>query len=191
MTRVSQKRHAPESPFGQRISIEQCPLERLIDRREDRRDLADATPHSSLRHRRLNRGSDHCSRVHARFFANCYKVQKTAGRNVIVDEVSAWPDPVCDIEREAEMRDAFCGSKPPIGDLPGEPSISSPNSHPRTRECIPSAPIRRSPRSDPPSSKWAVTPLSSCPMSTKRRPSLMSWGPNASARRATRSARWK
>src|ERR1700722_4998492 len=38
-----------------------------------------------------------------------------------MDKVSAWPDPVCDIKREAEMRDAFCGSKPTIGDLPGEP----------------------------------------------------------------------
>lgn len=38
-----------------------------------------------------------------------------------MDEVSAWPDPVCDIEREVEMRDAFGGSKPPMGDLPGEP----------------------------------------------------------------------
>jgi hypothetical protein len=38
-----------------------------------------------------------------------------------MDKVSVWPHPVCDIEWEAEMRDAFSRSKAPIRDLPGEP----------------------------------------------------------------------
>src|ERR1700685_1589001 len=38
-----------------------------------------------------------------------------------MDKVSVWPHPVCDIEWEAEMRDAFSRSKAPIPDLPGEP----------------------------------------------------------------------
>src|ERR1700733_15776965 len=37
-----------------------------------------------------------------------------------MDKVSVWPHPVCDIEWEAEMRDAFSRSKAPIRDLPGE-----------------------------------------------------------------------
>ena len=35
-----------------------------------------------------------------------------------MDKVSAWPHPVRDIERKAEMCDAFRGSEPPIRDLP-------------------------------------------------------------------------
>src|ERR1700734_1047215 len=38
-----------------------------------------------------------------------------------MDKVSVWPHPVCDIEWETEMRDAFSRSKAPIRDLPGEP----------------------------------------------------------------------
>jgi hypothetical protein len=57
----------------------------------------------------------------SRLFADRYKVQKSTGGNVVVDKVSAWPHPVCDIKWKAEVRDAFSGSKSPIRDLPREP----------------------------------------------------------------------
>jgi hypothetical protein len=41
MTRVSQKRHAPQCPFRQRIAFEQRPLERLIDYRSQPRLASD------------------------------------------------------------------------------------------------------------------------------------------------------
>jgi len=56
-----------------------------------------------------------------RLFADRYEVQKSTGGNVVVDKVSAWPHPVCNIKWKAEVRDAFSGSKSPIRDLPGEP----------------------------------------------------------------------
>src|ERR1700756_5727541 len=119
MTSVAQKRDTPLRPFRKWITIKQPPLERLIDRGEDRRNLRMPTlivlcglgDRTAVRPLFARPG---------RFFADRDKVQKSTGGNVVVDKVSAWSHPVCDIKWKAEIGDAFRGSEPPVCDLPRE-----------------------------------------------------------------------
>src|ERR1700688_4269458 len=98
MTRISQKSYASLSPFGQWIAIEQRPFERLVDSRQDRRNLRmpPLIVFYGVAYRTAIRPL--FSRP-ARLLADRYEVQKSAGGNVVMDKVSARPHPVCDIER--------------------------------------------------------------------------------------------
>src|SRR5579863_9407900 len=113
MAGVSQERDTPLCPLRQRIAIEQRPLERLIDRGEDRRHLR--MPSLVVPYRV---GDGPAIRplfaCPGGLFADRDKVQKSARGNVIMDKMSARSHPVCDIEREAEMRDALRRRKPSI-----------------------------------------------------------------------------
>jgi hypothetical protein len=122
MTCVSQKCDTPLRPFWKWIVIEQRPLERLVNRAKDRRNLRmpPLIVFCGIGDRTAVRPLFSCP---ARLFAHRYKVQKSAGGNVVVDKMYVWPHPVCDIKCKVEMGDAFSGSKPPIRDLPREPCL--------------------------------------------------------------------
>jgi len=117
-----QQRDTPLRPFRKWIAIEQRPFERLIDRRENRRNLR-MPPLIVLCGIGNRTAVGPLFPRPGRLFADRYKVQKSTGGNVVVDKVSAWPHPVRDIKWKAEMRDAFRGSEPPIRDLPREPRL--------------------------------------------------------------------
>src|SRR5258708_213656 len=108
-----------------------------------------------------------------------------------MDKVSVWPHPVCDIEWEAEMRDAFSRSKAPIRDLPGEPWLflaEQPLANARMYSVGPDKEIAALGRAILKVGGHAAFVLLDVDQTSS---SLMSLGPNASARRAMRSARWK